>query len=606
MQVCAGAVYSFGSIADDLKRDLELKDAHQQGLIAISGNLGLWVGSFTGGLLADARGPRVAMLGGAGLFFIGYGEMYLALSHRGPQFLRDPVLVAFFYLLAGLGSGWVMNSAMFTNTQNWSTARRAKVVSILATLMGAAATIWSTLFTGCIGGRAEQITVTTAVAAPGASARLGTAVGWAGGLAIASPAPQDFYYEVDLSSEGSDGGGGQQPQSATTSRYSCVGGWVNGDVASFFGLLALVLPAITLFGAAVSFRMEDAAQRTKADTLDGGDEAVARRLAQGVNTLVAVLVTVGVSSVLAVTLDGDVSAVRVDEWAPLFMLALLGLLTAILGGQQDLLVRLRPGRKEAESRLTASLRASLVKPEAVAGPAHTPRTALHSVEFWLVFCVMATVCGSNSATMNVISTIINDRRAGSRVVARITNVLLMTTSALVRIMAGQLMSSLPDKPVHVWIVLTSCLASILGQALFTLDSTPMLFTAVIVVGASDGCFWSSLPIVSNSLFGLKNSGGIYGMLNCFGAVGFISLSIGVQPSVYAKNTAAGMIECGAGVVCFRGFHVVCLLYSVGGTIAALGLIRVVAMRRQRSAAATWKPLDGVGIFDNSNGRNLAI
>jgi hypothetical protein len=109
MQVCAGAVYSFGSVAEDLKHNLELNDAHEQGLISISGNLGLWVGSFTGGILADARGPRVSMLGGAVLFFVGYGAMYLALSHR-VNALRDPTTVAFFYLLAGLGSGWVMNS----------------------------------------------------------------------------------------------------------------------------------------------------------------------------------------------------------------------------------------------------------------------------------------------------------------------------------------------------------------------------------------------------------------------------------------------------------------------------------------------------------------
>ena len=61
------------------------------------------------------------------------------------------------------------------------------------------------------------------------------------------------------------------------------------------------------------------------------------------------------------------------------------------------------------------------------------------------------------------------------------------------------------------------------------------------IGTSDGFFWSSLPIVSNSLFGLKNSGGIYGMLNCFGAVGFISLSLGVQPTVYASHSAVGMM-----------------------------------------------------------------
>jgi MFS family permease len=127
MMLCAGSVYSFGSVAEDLKANLQLRDAHQQGLISICGNLGLWIGSFTGGILADAKGPTVAMLGSAGLYFVGYGAMYLALSHR-VQALREPMVVAFFYLLAGLASGWAMNSAMFTNTQNWLPARRAKVV----------------------------------------------------------------------------------------------------------------------------------------------------------------------------------------------------------------------------------------------------------------------------------------------------------------------------------------------------------------------------------------------------------------------------------------------------------------------------------------------
>ena len=198
MQVCAGAVYSFGSIAEDLKRNLELKDAHEQGLISISGNLGLWVGSFTGGLLADARGPRAAMLGGAALFFVGYGAMYLALSHSVDA-LREPTVVAFFYLLAGLGSGWVMNSAMFTNTQNWSAAFRSKVVSILATLMGAAATIWSTLFTACIGGRSEVVDDASHSTAA-RSTQLGA---WAGGNAISFPPSHAFglvEYELDASS----------------------------------------------------------------------------------------------------------------------------------------------------------------------------------------------------------------------------------------------------------------------------------------------------------------------------------------------------------------------------------------------------------------------
>ena len=58
MMVVVGAVFSFGSIAEDLKHNLQLEDARQLGLISIGGNLGLWGGSFSGGLLADARGPR--------------------------------------------------------------------------------------------------------------------------------------------------------------------------------------------------------------------------------------------------------------------------------------------------------------------------------------------------------------------------------------------------------------------------------------------------------------------------------------------------------------------------------------------------------------------
>ena len=118
-----------------------------------------------------------------------------------------------------------------------------------------------------------------------------------------------------------------------------------------------------------------------------------------------------------------------------------------------------------------------------------------------------------------------------------------------------------------------------------IDSKVCLFAAVIVVGASDGFFWATLPIVSNSIFGLKNSGGIYGMLNCFGAVGFISLSLGVQPAVYSRHSAEGMMACDAGVVCFRGFHVVCLCYSVIGCAAAAGLIRAVAKQQERLSSA---------------------
>ena len=69
------------------------------------------------------------------------------------------------------------------------------------------------------------------------------------------------------------------------------------------------------------------------------------------------------------------------------------------------------------------------------------------------------------------------------------------------------------------------------------------------------------------------------MLNCFGAVGFISLSLGVQPAVYSSHSARGMMACDDGVACFRGFHTVCLCYSLVGCAAAIGLVRAVAKQR---------------------------
>ena len=67
------------------------------------------------------------------------------------------------------------------------------------------------------------------------------------------------------------------------------------------------------------------------------------------------------------------------------------------------------------------------------------------------------------------------------------------------------------------------------------------------------------------------------------AAGFISLSLGVQPTVYASHSDEGMMSCAAGVVCFRGFHIVCVLYSLVGCTAAVGLISVV--RKQRAGRA---------------------
>lgn len=122
MVLCAGSVYGFGAFAEDLELNLGLSSAEQsvrihpahapaystcnvgsqlrgraQAQIALCGNLGLWAGSFSGGILADAKGPKVTLLGGALFLLVGYGGIHLALSStvsRFPSTLRAQPLPA--------------------------------------------------------------------------------------------------------------------------------------------------------------------------------------------------------------------------------------------------------------------------------------------------------------------------------------------------------------------------------------------------------------------------------------------------------------------------------------------------------------------------------
>eukprot|EP01047_Picozoa_sp_COSAG01_P084457 COSAG01_NODE_18134_length_1098_cov_2.443443_1_plen_150_part_01 len=122
--------------------------------VSIMGNCGLWFGSFLGGAIADTRGPRAAMTAGAALFLVGYGGIYLGLSHAVSA-LRHWQAVAALWLCSGLGSGFVYNATIFTTSQNFGRAGRAKVIGMLATLFGASSTVWSTAYSACLGGHAR-------------------------------------------------------------------------------------------------------------------------------------------------------------------------------------------------------------------------------------------------------------------------------------------------------------------------------------------------------------------------------------------------------------------------------------------------------------------
>ena len=107
---------------------------------------------------------------------------------------------------------------------------------MLATLFGAASTIWATILNGCIGGHpALYNTSSTTTAAPQIAYGAAAAVAMDGGVRFA---------------RGGDAGvlAARLPfdHSATsTSAVSvCEGGWPGGDLAQYFLLLAVLLPLL--------------------------------------------------------------------------------------------------------------------------------------------------------------------------------------------------------------------------------------------------------------------------------------------------------------------------------------------------------------------------
>ena len=140
---------------------------------------------------------------------------------------------------------------MFTNTQNWSSHCRPKVVSILATLFGAGSTIWSTLYAACVvgssaapqrlrsalrrrplrlshpptqGGSVRRSSATdahrpAAARAAGLATELppgGAVIGWNAGLSLGPPplhaydGPLEGSYTSPPRADGSAGGGASQ------------------------------------------------------------------------------------------------------------------------------------------------------------------------------------------------------------------------------------------------------------------------------------------------------------------------------------------------------------------------------------------------------------
>ena len=637
--VCGGAVYGFGSIAQDVKAALAATDP-EMSLISTAGTIGLWLGSFTGGLVADVWGPRVVMGAAAICIGLGYGAAWGALSSTGGgrggrAEWATPTVVAIAWGVAGLASGWIYNATIFTNSKNWRPAQRGYIVGALATVFGLSSTMWAAILNGCVGG---------ALAHPSNASVSGTS--------------------TSTSWKCSSASGGRRVL-------------MNGDLNSFLLLQTIALPIMVAIGACVSLRMESVdVERAEASELARGIRAPCRIAALFV-TIVALLIIVGSVTIASVAGDGSAAIVYLRMGSPIavwvaFLLLVLSLpLGAALscgsstrrnsnavakettfaaaaavaytadssssssrmlsvallrdvtaspahrtstyssdfpdggegervagyggeqvscraggaaaeeaeeqldvdrslgdrfavtpvhslsgrrefedelidrdvakapsfgfgingrrspgGGGSDGSARRIPGNAGAAEALAAASSSSALEKEV---PSQTLCQVLGNPSFWLLWLVMACVCGANVTVINIISTVVHDRDAGSAAVASTSAAVIMLVSASVRMITGIAISMLPNRPLPQMMLLVSSILCGTAQLILTVDVNSLIFVACVVLGAADGSFWASLPLVTGRVFGKKFNGSIFGLLVAsagatgIGLIGYVSL-----------------------------------------------------------------------------------
>ena len=141
----------------------------------------------------------------------------------------------------------------------------------------------------------------------------------------------------------------------------------------------------------------------------------------------------------------------------------------------------------------------LLQPSAAAEQARhfeTPCSALRLTRFWLLWLGMVTICGSNVSTINLLSEIFTGRDAGSAVVSSLAPVFVMLSSAILRLSGGGIIRLALHRPVPLYLLVAAGATSLAAQLMLVTNSIPLLFVSCVLLGASDGMWWSALPIVS--------------------------------------------------------------------------------------------------------------
>ena len=139
-------------------------------------------------------------------------------------------------------------------------------------------------------------------------------------------------------------------------------------------------------------------------------------------------------------------------------------------------------------------------------------------EFWLLWLCFGVGVGGDLLVMNILSSIVHDRGLPNpEALAHTCVILVASCDTLARFLTGFLNDKLAKTDVSLFLVL-GALCMVLGQLCFAMPASPaappqqgaaagggghsLLFLGCVLIGASDGMFWSAGPIITGSMFGV--------------------------------------------------------------------------------------------------------
>lgn len=214
---------------------------------------------------------------------------------------------------------------------------------------------------------------------------------------------------------------------------------------------------------------------------------------------------------------------------------------------------------------------------------YSVRESLATVQFWLFFFVEFAGTGAALMVINNISQFNAAIDGGDALSAACVSI-ISAASCLGRLTVGILTHRYKQLPPSLIFCCSMAIMTI-TQFFFMFVTKDLLPLLSFIVGLCFGSYWSLMPLLSKKMFGIKNLGTIYNIVNFAPMLGSYIFSTQLAGSVYDKYAVK---EASGHKVC-TGNHCFQLTFTVSSGICLLGFFTCVVLHcklqkseRQRS------------------------